>query len=87
MGFGQPSLREGVPAWPGQPVPLTAAAQRLTPVPYDRLAKHAEQAAIAEHRRVAVVPQQHAAQPGSLWRDGPVQTLPQGGCHLLQFLA
>ena len=87
MGCRQPWLREGLQALPGHPVPLTTAEPRLTPVPHDDLAKHAEQAALPGHRLIAVVPQQHAAPPGSLVRDGPVPTLPQGGVHLLPCLA
>src|SRR5262245_54535755 len=83
----EPAFCEGVHPLPGQPVPLTSSAERPTPGASDRLAKHGEQAAIARYPVVTVVPEQHASEPRSLLRDRPVHTLPQGGLHLLQFLA
>src|SRR5215475_4311163 len=86
MGYGQPALRQGVHARPCHPVPLTAAAERLTPVAHDRLAKHFEQTAIAGHSIVPIVPQEHALQPGALLRDRPVHAPPQRIFDGLQLL-
>src|SRR4029434_1065598 len=87
MGFGQPVLGEGIHARPCHPVALTASAQRLTAITHDGVAGFYEQAPIARHGIVAIVPQQHAFQPGPLLRDAPVHAPPQRLFHGLQFLA
>jgi hypothetical protein len=83
----EPAFCEGVHPLPGQPGPLTSSAERPTPGASDRLAKHGEQAAMAGHPVVTVVPEPHASEPSSRLRAGPVHTLPQGGFHLRQCLA
>jgi len=60
MGFGEPWLGDGVPAWPWHPVALTASAPRLTPIPPDGVAASPEQAAIARDGSGALLPPQHA---------------------------
>ena len=76
VGFGQPVLCEGVHALPCHAVALTASAQRLTPLPPDGVATSRAQTPMAGHGIVPRVPQQHALQPGTLRRDGPVQAPP-----------
>jgi hypothetical protein len=87
MGCGQPVLGECVPARPCHPVALTTSAPRLTPRTHDGVAQYREQAPMARHSRVSIMPHQHACPPGPLLRDRPMHAPAQCVLHGLQCLA
>jgi hypothetical protein len=87
MGFGPPVRCEGAPARPCHPVALPASAPRLTPRTQAGVAAYWEQAPMARHGLVSLVPQQHALQPGPRLRDGPGPAPPPRLLHGLQLPA
>src|SRR6266540_3848988 len=70
----EPSSRQAVHPNPADPCALTAALERLMPVPGHLGAEGCHRRAVAGHGVVGAMPAHHAPQPSTLLRDGLMPT-------------
>src|SRR6266700_4952119 len=73
-GGWEPSSRQAVHPNPADPGALTAALERLMPVPGHLGAEGCHRRAVAGHGVVGAMPAHHAPQPSTLLRDGLMPT-------------